>query len=94
VLILLLSGDIEQANLTLKVLRREHSNDGQSAEKFPLDIYGTHEWFVALLEEVVIAFEANDEESLSTMHGELHETFTPIQNRLFLKVMEAARPIF
>jgi len=94
VLILLLSGDVEQANLTLKVLRREHSNEGQSAEKYPLDIYGTHEWFVALLEEVVIAFEANDEESLSTMHGELHETFTPIQNRLFLKVMEAARPIF
>jgi len=50
--------------------------------------------FFSLLEEVVIAYDASDEESLSTMHGELHETFTPIQNRVFLLVMEASRPIF
>jgi len=94
VLVLLLLHDPVQAKLTLKLLRREHYPDNPSSEKFPVDIYGTHEWFFSLLEEVVIAYDASDEESLSTMHGELHETFTPIQNRVFLLVMEASRPIF
>jgi len=96
VLLLLLLRDVEQAKLTLKLLRRDHGAElsQNSADKLPLDIYGTHEWFFSLLEEVTISFEANDEESLATMHGELHETFTPIQNRIFLLVMEASRPMF
>jgi len=92
VLILLLLHDTEQAKLTLKLLRREQGEQ-QTTENFPLNIYGTHEWFFALLEEVVNAFEVNDEETLSTIHGELHETFTPIQNRVYLLVMEASRPV-
>jgi len=85
--------DIEQAKLTLKLLRREEiPNQTPTAEKYPIDLYGTHEWFYSLLSEVIDAFETGDEDSLSNMHAELHETFTPVQNRLYLIVLEASRP--
>jgi len=96
IMISLLLPDIEQAKLTLKLLRREETLSPQSPanEKYPLDLYGTHEWFYCLLSEVIEAFEAGDEESLSSMHAELHETFTPVQNRLYLLLLEASRPVF
>uniref|UniRef100_A0A6B2LB80 Uncharacterized protein n=1 Tax=Arcella intermedia TaxID=1963864 RepID=A0A6B2LB80_9EUKA len=92
VLILLLLHDIEQARLTLKLIRREQEGESKT-EKFPEDVYGSHEWFYLLLSEVVDAFASSDEESLSLMHGELHDTFSPLQNRIFLLVMETSRPV-
>jgi len=102
IMISLLLPDIEQAKLTLKLLRREEQTPSSTMVnpnlpndfKYPIDLYGTHEWFYCLLSEVIDAFEAGDEESLSSIHAELHETFTPIQNRLYLLVLEASRPVF
>jgi tetratricopeptide (TPR) repeat protein len=95
IMISLLQQDIEQAKLMLKLLRREETTrQSQSTDKYPIDLYGTHEWFYCLLTEVIDAFEAGDEESLSSMHAELHETFTPVQNRLYLLLLDASRPVF
>lgn len=91
VLIMLLMGDLVQARLTLKLMEREHSLQS-SAPTLPYEIYSTSKWFFLLLVEVINAFEANDEEELSRLHGELYSIFTPIQNRLYLQVMECSRP--
>lgn len=114
VLVLLMMRDIEQARLTLILLRREHNlhhkkhtqphvrpkqqNPQQNQPQkqqilLPVDIFSTSEWFFELMEEVVTSFEENDEYSLSQIHAELSETFSPIQNRLFLMVIQNAAPM-
>jgi len=113
VLVLLMMGDIEQARLTLILLRREHNlhhkqphqqhqqqqqpqpqqhSQQQHQQLLPVDIFSTSEWFFELMEEVVSAFEDNDEHSLAAIHAELHETFSPVQNRLFLMVIQSSAP--
>ena len=46
-----------------------------------------------LLEEIIASFEENNVQELDAIHGELHTTLTPIQNRLYLLVIEGCQPI-
>lgn len=91
VLIMLLQGDISQSRLTLKLMEREHSIPTPNPI-LPYEIYSTSKWFFLLLAEVINSFEDNDEEELSRIHGELYSIFTPIQNKIYLLVMELSRP--
>jgi len=91
VLILLLMDDLVQARLTLKLMEREHAIQS-SSPILSYEIYSTSKWFFLLLVEVINSFEDNDEEELSRIHGELYSIFTPIQNRLYLLVIEHSRP--
>lgn len=89
-LLILVQNDLPQARLILQLIKREHSllPAGDSTE-----IYHTNEWFFMLMEEVILAFEGNNAEELDRMHGELHATLTPIQNRLFMLVIEGCQPL-
>ncbi len=82
--------DLPQARLILQLIKREHSLK-PTAET--TEIYHTNEWFFMLLEEVILAFEGNNAEELDRVHGELHATLTPIQNRLYMLVIEGCQPL-
>lgn len=46
-----------------------------------------------MMEEAILAFEGNNAEELDRIHGELHATLTPIQNRLYMLVIEGCQPL-
>eukprot|EP01126_Amoeba_proteus_P016472 TRINITY_DN1762_c0_g2_i1.p1 TRINITY_DN1762_c0_g2~~TRINITY_DN1762_c0_g2_i1.p1 ORF type:complete len:203 (-),score=43.45 TRINITY_DN1762_c0_g2_i1:91-699(-) len=89
IFVLLLSGDFAQSKLVLQLVKREHSI---SPTQNSTQIYYTNEWFFLLLEEVISVFEEGEREELDRYHGELHTTLTPIQNRLYLLLMDGCQP--
>lgn len=84
--------DISQSRLSRKLLVKDHANYHEEDDILNINIFnGSNEWFLLALDEGISAFEEHDVDELGRVHSEIHATLTPIQNDIFLELIEQSK---
>lgn len=96
VLLLILTGDYQQAKININHLQKEHgekktrySSDDNS--HIYADLYFTNDIYFVLLEALIESVENANESEIIKIQCELKNVLTPVQNELFLRLFKSTK---